>query len=322
MSSVAHLVSTLTGPLAYALVGFLAFGESAAFLGVFLPGETALLVGGLLASQQRVSLALMMAVGVVAAIAGDSVGYEVGRRFGPRLRASRAGARVGAQRWERGQELLRQAGGRAVFVARFVAVLRALMPTMAGMARLPYRSFVVWNAAGGLLWGAGFVLVGYLAGGYLQLLHGYLRLGWIGLGAALGLVLAVRRIRRRRGQRGGRRTTVPPAEPPIQRADPVGGCAPGPSGGLTEPRWNEPVPYAPAGWIRWRSRVFVAVALGGAASVPAIVVVAESVDRQPSATVRIATLVVSVALALVAAAMPAPRWRARRQARRFGGSAS
>ncbi len=195
MSSVVHGLLSVPPLLAYLLVALLAFGESAAFVGFVLPGETALLFGGLLAAQGKVSLPIMMALGICAAIAGDSVGYQLGRRFGPGLQTGWLGRRIGEQRWARGQALLLRAGGRAVLVARFVSVVRALMPSLAGMARMPYRTFLAWNAAGGVLWGGGFVLLGYLAGGSITTVERYLRLGWIPLAVTVGVVLLLRVLR-------------------------------------------------------------------------------------------------------------------------------
>jgi len=118
MSTVVHALLSVPALLAYLLVGLLAFGESAAFVGFVLPGETALLFGGLLAAQGKVSLPAMMGIGICAAIAGDSVGYQLGRRLGPGLQTSRLGRRLGEQRWARAQAMLLRAGGRAVLVAR------------------------------------------------------------------------------------------------------------------------------------------------------------------------------------------------------------
>jgi len=155
ISSVIDEVLKLHGLAAYGLVGGLAFGEAALFVGFVLPGETAVLLGGVLANQHRISLPVMIAVAVLAAIIGDSVGYEVGRHFGPRLLNSRIFERR-RRGLERGQRGLREKGGRAVFVARSTAFLRAVMPGLAGAARMPYRRFLVFNAAGGLIWAAGF----------------------------------------------------------------------------------------------------------------------------------------------------------------------
>ncbi len=112
MSSVVHALLSVPPLLAYLLVGLLAFGESAAFVGFVLPGETALLFGGLLAAQGKVSLPVMMALGICAAVAGDSVGYQLGRALGPGLQTSRLGRRLGDQRWARAQAMLLRAGGR------------------------------------------------------------------------------------------------------------------------------------------------------------------------------------------------------------------
>lgn len=163
ISSIVDGILKLHGLPAYALVGGLAFAEAALFVGFVLPGETAVILGGVLANQHRVFLPVMAAVVVLAAISGDSVGYEVGRTLGTRLLGSRifAKRRDGLQK---AQESLRRNGGKAVFLARFTAFLRAVMPGLAGTARMPYLRFLAFNAAGGVVWGIGFTVLGYLAG--------------------------------------------------------------------------------------------------------------------------------------------------------------
>jgi membrane protein DedA with SNARE-associated domain len=163
VSSVVDTVLKLHGAAAYALVGGLAFAEAALFVGFVLPGETAVLLGGVLANEHRVSLVVIATVAVLAAIIGDSVGYEIGRRFGTRLLNSRvfANRREGL---EKGQAALLRHGGKAVFLARFTAFLRAVMPGLAGTAGMPYRRFLAYNAAGGLMWAVSFTMLGYLAG--------------------------------------------------------------------------------------------------------------------------------------------------------------
>lgn len=161
------MLDTLTGlasPWGYVLVGVLAAAESAAFVGLFLPGEAAVLAGGFLVFRGRADLAIMMVSAGAGAVIGDSIGYEIGRHFGATLRRSRIGRRVGEHRWERAERYLREHGGRAVFLGRFVGLMRALVPALAGASRLPYRRFVLWNALGGLIWAPGLVVVGYLAG--------------------------------------------------------------------------------------------------------------------------------------------------------------
>ncbi|MCW2608210.1 MAG: associated Golgi protein-related protein [Frankiales bacterium] len=157
-------------PLAYTLVALLVFGEAAVFVGFVLPGETAVVLGGVLAASGRLSLPVLLVVVVVSAVLGDSVGYEVGRRFGPRLLALGL-LRTHASRLEGAQRFLRERGGVAVLLGRFTAFLRAVVPGLAGLSGMPYRRFLVWNAVGGVVWGGGFTLLGYLAGDSYQRLE-------------------------------------------------------------------------------------------------------------------------------------------------------
>lgn len=153
----------LSGFPVYGLVGLVVFAEDALFVGFVLPGETAAVLGGVAASVGHVSLPWIMVVVVAAAIIGDTVGYEVGRQFGPRLLRTQLLARRGA-RIDAARRQLARRGGAAVFLGRFVAFLRATMPALAGTAGMHYPRFLAFNAAGGVVWGAGVVLIGYLAG--------------------------------------------------------------------------------------------------------------------------------------------------------------
>ena len=163
MSSIVSGLTHLSGWLAYAVIAALVFGETAVFLGFVLPGETAVVLGGVLASRGHLSLATLAAVVVAAAVTGPVVGYEIGRRMGDRLFAARAMRRLpgGPQR---ARAALRERGGLAVMLGRFVAFVRAVMPAAAGAVRVPYRTFLLYNVAGGLVWGVGYCLLGYLAG--------------------------------------------------------------------------------------------------------------------------------------------------------------
>jgi membrane-associated protein len=186
MTQLIDVTSHLPAWAIYLTAAALVFGEAAVFVGVVLPGETVLLLGGALAATGQISFWAMLAVAVAAAVIGDSVGYEVGRLGGGGLRDSRAGRFVGAARWRHGEVFMARRGGWAVFLGRWVGVLRALMPDLAGMSRMPYRQFVAFNAAGGTLWATAVVLAGYLAGASWQRVQTYL--GWVG--GALLLALA------------------------------------------------------------------------------------------------------------------------------------
>ncbi len=150
------------GPAAYAVVGALTFAEAGLFVGFFIPGETAVVVGGVLAGLHQVDLALMMVVVVAAAVVGDSSGYLLGRVAGPWLLEHRPlRGRPGVRRT---LGLLERFGGAAVFLGRFVAFARAVIPGLAGMSGVRYRVFLGYNVAGGVLWGVGYTLLGYLVG--------------------------------------------------------------------------------------------------------------------------------------------------------------
>ncbi len=186
ISGLLDRLAGLASPWGYLLVGVLTLLEASAMVGLVVPGEAALLVGGFLASQHRADLRVMMAVAAVGAILGDSVGYEIGRHLGPALRRSRLGQWVGDERWGRAEAYLAHHGGRAVFFGRFVGVLRAMVPTIAGISRMPYRTFLPWNAIGGLIWAPSFVLLGCGAGGsYHQVAD------WAGRASTVLLVLVL-----------------------------------------------------------------------------------------------------------------------------------
>ncbi|HEY8720565.1 DedA family protein [Pengzhenrongella sp.] len=163
LNGLADWLLAVPAPAAYAAIALLVFSEAAIFVGFVLPGETAVILGGVLAETGRLSLSMVIVIVVVAAILGDSVGFEVGRHLGPRVLRSRI-LRRHEVRVARAQGFLRERGGWAVFLGRFTAFLRAVMPALAGTSRMPYPRFLAFNAAGGLAWGTGFVLVGYFAG--------------------------------------------------------------------------------------------------------------------------------------------------------------
>jgi membrane-associated protein len=150
------------GAPAYAVAGALVFSETALFVGFFIPGESAVVVGGVLASVGSVRLWLMMTVVVACAIAGDNVGFIVGETAGPRLLA-RSGVRGKAAIARTAAQVDRH-GGPAVLLARFIPFGRAVVPGIAGVSRMRYRTFLVFNLIGGVLWGVSFTLLGYFIG--------------------------------------------------------------------------------------------------------------------------------------------------------------
>ncbi len=189
-------LSSVGGPAAYVIVSLLVALEASAFVGLFIPGELALLSGGYIAHQHNAGLGIMMGAAALGAIVGDSVGYEIGRHLGPGLQRSRLGAKVGRERWRRAEAYLGSNGGRAVLGGRFIGVLRALVPAIAGATGMPYRRFLFWNAAGALVWAPGMVFAGYTAGSsYRRVEHyaGQAGLLLLGLGATVASVVLVGR---------------------------------------------------------------------------------------------------------------------------------
>ena len=203
MSGLVDRLLAIQGPLLYALVAAVVFVEDALFVGFVVPGETAAVLGGVAASLGHASLPVMMVTVAVAAIVGDSVGYEVGRHLGPRLVSSR-GLRSRRDRLDRAREFLARRGGAAVFLGRFVAFFRAVMPALAGTAGMRYPRFLVFNAAGGIVWGAGAVLLGYLAGtSYAAVERTVGRDVAFAVAAVVVVGLVVWRIRAHRAERTG-----------------------------------------------------------------------------------------------------------------------
>ncbi|MDE0805482.1 MAG: bifunctional DedA family/phosphatase PAP2 family protein, partial [Acidimicrobiales bacterium] len=183
------LIDSLVGlasPWLYVVVALLAAAESAALVGLVVPGEAALLVGGFAASQGRVSLPILIVAATVAAIVGDSIGYELGRHFGPRVRVTRVGRWVGEDRWTKAEGFIERRGGPAVLLGRWVGLLRALVPGVAGMTRMPYPRFLVWNVLGALVWAPTVVSAGYFAGSSFKRVE-----RWFGRASLLLLAVAL-----------------------------------------------------------------------------------------------------------------------------------
>lgn len=186
----------LADPWGYVIVALLVAGEAAAFVGLVLPGETAAFLGGVLAYEGQVDLRIMLIVVCAAAIVGDSIGYEVGRGLGPRLRNGRLGRLVGQQRWDRASAFMRRHGGRAVFLGRWIGVLRALVPSLAGASGIPYRTFLLFNVLGGVTWASTFVVLGYVAGSSWRQVEGVMGQATavvVGLVVFIGLLVILSR---------------------------------------------------------------------------------------------------------------------------------
>lgn len=143
--------------------------ETSILIGLIVPGDTVVIVASTATANWGEYAALLFAV-ILGALTGESIGFALGRYFGPRIRASRFGQKLGERNWTRAETYLDRRGGIAVFISRFLPVLHALIPLTVGMSTMRYRKFLAWTAPACLIWAVAYVSVGWLAAGtYRQL---------------------------------------------------------------------------------------------------------------------------------------------------------
>jgi membrane protein DedA with SNARE-associated domain/membrane-associated phospholipid phosphatase len=155
-------ISNTLGAWTYLLVGFFAFAETGAFIGLVVPGETTMLLGGAVAGQGAIDIYLLIAIAWFAAWAGDTTSFFVGRRLG-RDFVLRHGPRVGIshERFERVEDYFSRHGGKTIFIGRWISLVRALAPFIAGSSGMRYRAFVPYSILGTGLWASAHILIGY-----------------------------------------------------------------------------------------------------------------------------------------------------------------
>lgn len=149
--------------------------ETSILIGLIVPGDTIVLVASTAVASPLEYFALVVVV-ILGALAGESIGFALGRYFGPKIRASRLGLKLGQNNWDRAEAYLAKRGGIAVFLSRFLPVLHSLIPLTVGMSPMRYRTFMAWTAPACVIWAFAYVTVGSLAAGsYRELsqeLHG------------------------------------------------------------------------------------------------------------------------------------------------------
>ena len=155
-------ISNTLGAWTYLLVGVFAFAETGAFVGLVVPGETVMLLGGAVAGQGAIDLYLLIAVAWFAAWLGDTTSFFIGRRLG-RDFVIRNGPRFGISRdrFERVEDYFARHGGKTIFIGRFISLVRAFAPFIAGSSGMRYRAFVPYSILGTGLWASAHILVGY-----------------------------------------------------------------------------------------------------------------------------------------------------------------
>lgn len=143
----------------------LGFGEGAIGLDLLVPGEVGMVFAGAVAAAGGTPLPLIIVAAAAGSVAGDSVGYWLGRRFGLRIVQSYAWTRrMFEPSVERARQYFAQRGGVAVFVARFVGALRAVVPVIAGTGEMAYTRFLLWDVPAAVLWASIVVSLGYFVG--------------------------------------------------------------------------------------------------------------------------------------------------------------
>ncbi len=160
MFDVSHIVQA--GGLV--LIAIMIFAESGMFVGFFFPGDTLLLSAGIFAAQGKLPLVLTILVIAIAAIAGDNTGYHIGKRWGRRLFRKPDGIIFKQQYVQQAEAFYERWGSKTMLVAHFVPVVRTFAPAVAGVARMPYKKFVLFDAIGDSLWAIGVTLIGYWFG--------------------------------------------------------------------------------------------------------------------------------------------------------------
>jgi membrane protein DedA with SNARE-associated domain len=186
-------LSDSLGAWTYVLVGALAFLETGAFVGLIAPGETAVVLGGVVAAEGGVHLIPMLAITWAAAAMGDLASFALGRRLGRRFLVEH-GARIGvtAPRLERVEGFFSRHGGKAILIGRFIGLVRAVAPFLAGASAMRLRAFLPWSVLGTGLWATTFTLVGYAFHDSFSAAAGNLTHGALALALIAAAVSALR----------------------------------------------------------------------------------------------------------------------------------
>ena len=152
------------------------FAEVGLLLGFFLPGDTLLIAAGIYAHEGHLSIIAVISVTAAAAIAGDSTGYFIGRKLGPRVFVKPDGVLFRKEHIKKTADFYAKYGAKTLLVSHFLPVVRTFQPLLAGVGRMPYRRFLVFNVIGDLIWSISVPLVGYYIGSQIPGVDKYIQL--------------------------------------------------------------------------------------------------------------------------------------------------
>lgn len=185
-------VGQALGQWTYLLVGVLAFLETGAFVGLIAPGETAMMLGGVVAGQGEINVITLIAIAWAAAVAGDCASYVLGQRLGREFLVKHGPRfQITPERLEQVETFFANHGGKAIFIGRFVGIVRAVAPFLAGSGRMPFRRFLPYDVLGAGLWATTFIMIGYV---FWQSFGRVLKIakeGALGLGIAITVVVGI-----------------------------------------------------------------------------------------------------------------------------------
>lgn len=164
LSWLLDLVQSVDPLLRTVLAGVAILLETSVLVGLIVPGDTVVIVASTGIDNLPQYLGLVVAV-VAGALAGETIGFALGRLFGPIIRESRLGRRIGEEHWRRAENYLDRRGGIAVFISRFLPVLHSLIPLTVGMSTMSYRRFIAWTAPACVIWALAYASFGWAAAG-------------------------------------------------------------------------------------------------------------------------------------------------------------
>jgi len=185
-------VGETLGTWTYLLVGVMAFLETGAFVGLVAPGESAVMVGGLVAGQGQIELFVLIAIVWAAAVAGDVTSYWMGKRLGRQflLRHGRR-LQITPARLEQVEGFFARNGGPTILIGRFIGLVRALAPFVAGTSRMPFRRFLPYDVIAAGLWSTTFCVLGYVFWKSFDRLLSFAKQGALAFGTAAALIVGV-----------------------------------------------------------------------------------------------------------------------------------
>ena len=172
------------------LAGFAIMCETSLFIGLIIPGDTVVLV----ASTGVVDILdffFLLGSVLLGSLFGETIGFFLGRFFGPRIRNSKLGQRLGEKNWQLADRFVERRGGIAVAISRFLPVLHSLVPVVAGMTTMRSRVFISWTVAACAVWASAYVSVGYLARSAYEQIAGQLKWGGLAFVAIILIFMII-----------------------------------------------------------------------------------------------------------------------------------